>query len=187
MKKVEIRWHSRAGQGAITASEALIQSIGTERHTQSFPEFGAEKRGAPVVVFTRISDDPLEAFYKVIKPNYVILFDMTLLNKGELLLEDVIEGLDESGTLIINAKEDFDLDFKGNVYRIDATGISMQEIGKNIPNVPMVAALLAISGIREKDQFAEYLKKALKSLPENVLEGNLRAFDRAYNEIFKIR
>lgn len=185
---VEIRWHSRAGQGAITASHALAEALGGEEgfFTQSFSEFGAEKRGAPVKVFTRIAHQEIEGVHQIENPHYIVLFDTTLINDGELSWNEVMHGL--RGKLLINTSaKHLGLDeVNGEVWHLDATGIAMDEIGKDIPNVPLVAALLKISGLYPLDKFKKHLEKALSALPPAVIEGNLRAFERGAKEVFRV-
>ena len=162
----KIRWHSRAGQGAITASNALAQAIGKEKNkfTQSFSEFGAEKRGAPIKAFTRIANEAIDYFHQIQNPDYLVLFDTTLLNKGELSWNDVLSGLNKNGKLLVNTgKKESSANFKGEIWHLNATKIALEEIGKNIPNVPFVGGLLKISNLYPLDKFETHLKKVLST------------------------
>jgi len=93
---IEIRWHGRGGQGAVTAAKILAQAaLGEGRHIQAFPEYGAERRGAPVRSFTRISTDPIYIHSPIHTPQAVAVLDATLLDAV-----DVTEGLAEDGVLV---------------------------------------------------------------------------------------
>lgn len=188
-----IRWHSRAGHGAITAANALCEIIAatTTLHSQAFPDFGAEKKGAPVLVYNRFSSQKILGAHLVEVPDIVLLLDTSLINPNELSYEDIIKGLSSQGTLLLNTKQlstKFSSLFLGNIVHLDATKIAEEEIGKNIPNVPMLGALVALSGLMTHDIFLPHLKTYLSAgLPENIVEGNLKAFSRGFFEAQKIQ
>ena len=146
MKKVKIRWHSRAGQGAITASNALAQTLDEKFFTQSFADFGAEKRGAAIEVFTRISTQKIDAIHKIEKPDFIILFDESLQNPHELSRDEILRGANENTILIVNSsqKKTSFTNFAGKIFHCAADEISQKNISKKIPNVPLVAAFLQI-------------------------------------------
>lgn len=190
-KPLEIRWHSRAGHGAITAAAALAEIIGKEtgKEVQAFPDFGAEKRGASVEVFNRFSKDKINLVSKLENPDVVLLLDTTLVASGEVNYDQVSEGLKKAGKLIINTSQDktkFSRRLK-NVYHVNASKISTEEIGIHIPNVPMLGALIKITKLSSKQKFSKGLEKYLsKALPENIVKGNIKAFKRGYEEVRKI-
>jgi len=78
---IEIRWHGRAGQGVVTAAATLADVLSSEKelHIQAFPEFGAEKRGAPILAFNRISKKPVRSHSQVYYPDIIIVTDPSLL------------------------------------------------------------------------------------------------------------
>lgn len=192
LEKYSIRWHSRAGQGAVTAAGFFAEAMEQFGYkVQSFPDFGAEKRGAPVVVFNRISkvdmvlDDPAHLTHI----DMAILVDPTLVG-AELEYEDVLNGLNEDGILFINtAKTEasgFNERFKGKIFHLNATQIALDTIGRNIPNVAMIGGLTSVLQID-----FEKMKNALKEhlshfFPENLVEKNLVGFDRGNEEILSI-
>ncbi len=181
-----IRWHSRAGQGAITVATALAEILGTHgQFIQSFPEFGAEKRGAPVTVFNRVSDEPLTDPSQPTELDLIVLLDSTLIASCEVLPETVLKGLKSEGKLLINTTQE-KLDFSGEnaTYALDASGIAVSEIGRDIPNVPLLGALLKLTKLAELKSFQADLKTYLAChLPEKIVTGNLKAFERGYNEV----
>jgi len=186
--QTSIRWHSRAGQGAITAANFLAEACAKLNFfTQSFPAFGAEKRGAPVIVFNRISkiknNDP--AFIQ--NPDIVILLDQTLVGE-ELSQAEILNGLPNDGKFIINTDgkkiDEFSKKFSGKIIIIDATKIALETIGRNIPNVAMVGCITKILGI-DKILVKKFLTQTLqKTFGEKLVEKNLLGFERGYLESF---
>ncbi len=189
---IGIRWHSRAGHGAITAANALceIVSNNTDYEGQAFPDFGAEKRGAAVVVYNRFSKNNIRENHHVQNPDIVVFLDTSLINPDELSYEEILHGMPDSGNLILNtaqSKTQFSEKFVGKVFHVDATKISEEEIGRNIPNVPILGALLKVSGLMSLEDFLPALETFLSSaLPPKVVAGNLIAMKRGYDEVVEI-
>ncbi len=183
---LQIRWHGRGGQGAKTAAGMVAEvAVGAGRYAQGSPEYGAEREGAPIRAYTRISDRPVRVHDAIYYPNVVVVLDETLLEG-----EDVEEGLAEDGILLVNTKkspaevrEALSLD-RRTVYTIDATGIAIEEIGRPIPNTVMIGALLRVTeAVSVKDIQKIIRKKFGSKLSEKMLEGNVRAVERAFKEI----
>ena len=96
---LEIRFHGRGGQGAVVASRMLAQAAFLAgNHVQAFPDFGLERRGAPVLAFTRIQDSPILDHSKIYVPDVVVVLDASLLD-----LLDVSEGIKEDGLILVNS------------------------------------------------------------------------------------
>ncbi|MFA4967976.1 MAG: 2-oxoacid:acceptor oxidoreductase family protein [Candidatus Margulisiibacteriota bacterium] len=185
---LEIRWHGRGGQGAKTAALLLADSaMSSGKYVQAFPEYGPERMGAPVAAFNRIADDPITLHCAITSPKIVVVLDASLMGKV-----DVTDGLPADGILIVNTPDKPSsirekLKLKGSkVFTVDASGISKETIGRNIPNTPMLGALLKATGLLDfKETLADTeikLKKKFASKPE-VIEGNLKAISRAYEEV----
>jgi len=187
-KTVEIRWHGRGGQGAKTAALLLADvAFKTGRYVQGFPEYGPERMGAPITAYNRISEEPVTIHSNIYYPDYVAVVDDSLLESI-----DVTHGLKEGGALIINTeKKKEELmpllgGFKGTVYTLDAKAISIKALGKNYPNSPMLAAVVAVSGVMPQKDFlremqASFAHKFAKK-PE-VIDGNMRALELAFAEV----
>lgn len=149
MGTVEIRWHGRGGQGAVTASEIVAAAAILEgRYALAFPEFGAERRGAPVRAYTRISDDPVIPRTPITRPDIVVVLDPSLLGPG------VVEGLKPNGTLVVNhvktpreVAEACGLSVPAKVAVVDATGIALKRLGRPIVNTAILGALVRATGI----------------------------------------
>ena len=97
---IEIRFHGRGGQGAVTAAEILAKAVFEEdKYTQAFPSFGVERRGAPVTAFTRISEEPIRRRYQIYEPKYVVVLDETLAN-----VVNLTSGLQDDGAVLTHAQ-----------------------------------------------------------------------------------
>ncbi|WP_295858580.1 2-oxoacid:acceptor oxidoreductase family protein [uncultured Oscillibacter sp.] len=185
---VEIRWHGRGGQGAKTASLLLADAaFNTGKYVQGFPEYGPERMGAPITAYNRISSERSTVHSNIYFPDYVVVVDETLLASV-----DVTAGLKESGGIVINSgKSPAELrpklkGYQGKVYTIDAGKISEEELGKNFPNTPMLAAIVKVSGVVEEQEFIKDMEASFKhkfaSKPQ-VIEGNMRALKRSMEEV----
>jgi len=184
---IEIRWHGRAGQGVVTAAVILADVLSLEKglYNQAFPEFGAEKRGAPILAFNRISRKPIRTHSQVYEPDIVVVTDPTLLS-----LINVTEGAKDDALFLLNTSFDMaavrrTLDLGSRkVFALDAYAIAQAELGRSIPNVPLVAALVKITSLMDLAKFRENIKKSLsKKLRAEVVEQNLRTIDRAFKEV----
>jgi len=187
-KMVEIRWHGRGGQGAKTASLLLADAaFNTGKYVQGFPEYGPERMGAPISAYNRISDERCPIHSNIYEPDYVVVVDETLLEAV-----DVTAGLKKDGGIIINsAKSPEELKaklggYEGKVYTIDAGVISEQEIGRNIPNTPMLGAVVKVSGVIPEDKLLQDMEASMKHKFANklhVIEGNMKALKRSLQEV----
>lgn len=184
----EIRWHGRGGQGAKTAALLLADvafSIG--KHVQGFPEYGPERMGAPITAYDRISDTDIRVHSNIYDPDFVVVVDDTLLHSV-----DVTKGLKKEGAILINTEKDKEeilpllKGYEGEVHVINARKVCMETLGKYFPNTPMLAAIVKISKVMEKDVFLKEMESSLKhkfaKKPE-VLEGNMKALQLAFEEV----
>ncbi len=185
----EIRWHSRGGQGAKTAAILLAEAASAAgMYVQGFPEYGPERMGAPMLAFNRISGEPISVHSHVEEPGVVMVLDPSLIGKV-----DVLEGLPEGGAVIINTgmwPEEMRAKMKGsNSYRVctvDASKIALDTIGRDIPNTPMIGALMKVVSIMDYGEFVriihDQLEHKFRSRPD-VVDGNVKAIERAYQEV----
>lgn len=177
---IEVRWHGRGGQGAVTSVELLAQAaIAAGKYAQGFPSFGPERRGAPVAAFSRIDEKKIRVRSGIYKPDVVIVLDASLIG-----LVDVTDGLKPGGKLIINTAKSPDemrkeLKFSGTLATVDGTGIARKEMGVPIANTTMIGALLKVSGVLELDA----MKEAVEHRFGRIAQKNLNAMKRAYEEI----
>ena len=182
---IEIRWHGRGGQGAKTASLLLADAaFNTGKYIQGFPEYGPERMRAPITAYNRISDCPITIHSNIYEPDYVVVVDDTLLETV-----DVTAGLKETGAIVINTTKDENYlknalhGYNGNIYTIDARKVSMETLGKYFPNSPMLAAVVATTGVMPKETFLHEMRASYKhkfaKKPE-VIDGNMKALEMAF-------
>ena len=185
---VEIRWHGRGGQGAKTACLLLADvAFSSGKHVQGFPEYGPERMGAPITAYNRITDEHCKVHSNIYTPDYVVVVDETLLKSV-----DVTSGLKESGALIINSRKTPEeirpllKGYSGRVCVVDAEKISMETLGKNFPNTPMLAAFVKVSGVIDRERFIKDMRESFEHKfvhKENLIEGNMKALVKAMEEV----
>jgi len=179
-KLIEIRWHGRGGQGAVTSAELVAQAAISEgKYAQAFPSFSPERRGAPVFAFNRINtEEPIRTRAEVDQPDVVIVLDSSLLS-----ILDATSGLKEKGTVIINTKKSAEqvraeFGISGRLATVDATKIAQESLGIPIVNTAMVGALIKATNVITLEAMAEPLEKRFGKLAER----NFKAMERAYKE-----
>jgi len=177
---IEIRWHGRGGQGAVTSAELLAQAaINEGKYAQAFPSFGPERRGAPVLAFVRISSkQPIRLRSGIVEPDIVVVLDSSLLR-----IVDVTSGLKDSGIVIINTKKqaeqlgkEFNVDW--SLATVDATKIAQELLGVPITNTTMVGALIKATDVVRLESLFEPIRHRFGRLAER----NIEAMERAYEE-----
>ncbi len=180
---IEIRWHGRGGQGTVTASKLLAEAAMEEgKYFQGMPDYGAERMGAPIRAYTRISSTPIKPYCQVTEPDVAVVLDATLLD-----IVDVTEGLKQEGMLLVNSATSPDqvrsqTGYKGKVYTIDATSIAIEALGRNIPNVPMLGSLAKVTGMVSKESLIHELRTRLgATMKQEIVEANVLAFERGYD------
>ncbi|MDO4333425.1 MAG: 2-oxoacid:acceptor oxidoreductase family protein [Eubacteriales bacterium] len=185
---IEIRWHGRGGQGAKTAALLLADvAFQTGKYVQGFPEYGPERMGAPITAYNRISSRPITIHSNIYFPDYVVVVDDGLLESI-----DVTAGLKKDGAVIVNTSRSKEEilpmlhGFEGKVFTVDARKISVSALGKNYPNSPMLAAVVAVSGVMEQEVFLKEMQASFEhkfaKKPE-VIEGNMKALQLTFEAI----
>ncbi|OGW16434.1 MAG: pyruvate synthase [Nitrospinae bacterium RIFCSPLOWO2_12_FULL_45_22] len=183
---MEFRWHGRGGQGTVTAAKLLAETmLGNGKYVQAFPEYGPERMGAPVKAYNRISDHLLTIHCQVTHPKVVIVVDPTLIG-----VVDILEGVPEDGIVIINTPKSADEMRKRlkagrrKVYTVDATKISIETLGRPMPNTPMLGALARATNEVGIDALLEQVRKNFsKKFNPKVIEANIKGIERAYQEV----
>ena len=176
---IEIRIHGRGGQGAVTSAELIaLSAIRADRFAQAFPSFGPERRGAPVMAYVRVSDDPIRTREKIYEPDIVVVLDPTLLD-----IVNVGAGLKDNGIVVLNTTKSAEeirerSGITAKLALVDASRIAIEIMGIPITNTTLLGAML----------------KATDLLPLSALEGpleerfgriavkNIQASQRAYQE-----
>jgi len=160
-------------------------ALGQGKHFQAFPEYGPERSGAPIVAFTRVSDEPIQIYAGVEHPGIVAVLDPSLLSTI-----DVMKGAPEHAVVLVNSemppaelRKAHELK-GGRLYTVAATRIATETIRRPIPNTPMVGALTRITGLFPIEKVVEFLRADFcKKFPPKVVEGNITAIMRAYEEV----
>ena len=177
---VEIRWHGRGGQGAVTSAELLAQAAISEgRYAQAFPSFGPERRGAPVMAFVRISTkEPIRTRAEITQPDVVVVLDPGLLG-----IANVTSGLKADGVAVINTRKSAEklkkeFGIEQSLATVDATSIAREILGVPITNTTMVGAVIKATEIVKLESLIEPLKHRF----DRLAERNIKAMKRAYEE-----
>ncbi|MCD6380908.1 MAG: 2-oxoacid:acceptor oxidoreductase family protein, partial [Candidatus Odinarchaeota archaeon] len=158
---LEIRWHGRGGQGVVTSSELLAKATILEgKYAQHFPEFGPERRGAPVRAYTRIDDKPIEIHCGVYEPDIVVAIDPAL----SLSKDIVLAGAKKGTVVVLNVNKINDEFLKAakevgvEIYNCNAYGIALDVFGAPFYNTPMLGALVKATEIVKLDSVIEAVK-----------------------------
>lgn len=178
---VEVRWHGRGGQGIVTVSRLLgYAALLDGKHVQAFPEFGPERRGAPVTSFTRVSDEPIDIHSHVYNPDFVVIVDPTLLGRV-----DVTRGLTEDGTIIAHtdrSPEELRKELKvekARIYTVNAMRIALDILGRPIYSTAMLGALIRTAPLATLESIN---KAVMERFPGAPGEKNVAVIRRAYEE-----
>lgn len=176
---IEMRFHGRGGQGAVTCAELVAQAaIDMGKYATAFPSFGPERRGAPVVAFARVDDQPIKLRSKIYNPDVVVVLDPSLLE-----IANPTQGLRESGMLIINTSQDAEtirkeLGYSGKLAVVDAGTIAREVLGLPITNTTMVGALVKSTGLMD----VQALKEPFNRRFGKIAARNIQAMERAFSE-----
>ncbi|MFX1318271.1 MAG: 2-oxoacid:acceptor oxidoreductase family protein [Promethearchaeota archaeon] len=186
MNLFEIRFHGRGGQGAVTGAKILGDATRLEnKHFQAFAHYGAERRGAPVMAFTRVADEPIRIHSYIYEPEAIVVLDETLLDNPT-----VQNGIKEGTFVIVNSPHkpgDIKLKVKTKISTVDATKISLEEgilvAGIAVVNTIMLGAVARATGIVSMESVKKAIRKGLAGLPDKLIETNVEAAQRAYDEL----
>jgi pyruvate ferredoxin oxidoreductase gamma subunit len=184
-KIVEISMHCRGGQTCITASQLLAEMAFEEdfKDTIAIPIIGAERRGAPIQAFTKVSKvKPIKTYDSVVNPDYILMFDTSLLD-----IPTIKSSIKEGVNLIINTADPIDtsdLPDKINIFIVDATGICIKRnfmhASGPILNIPMLGAFGKITGYYNLVTMEKVIKK---QFGESRLEKNMSVAKDAFESV----
>jgi len=177
---IEIRWHGRGGQGAVTSVELLaLAAIEEGKYAQGFPAFGPERRGAPVMAYNRVSEKPIKIRSGIYHPDVVVVLDPSLVG-----LVNVTDGLKQDGLLIINTSKPAEtlreqLKYKGKLATVDATHIAREELGVPIANTTMLGAVMKATKVLKLESLDEPIEERFGK----IAYKNKNALKRAYKDV----
>lgn len=179
---IEICFHGRGGQGSVTAANLLVAAALNDgnKGVQAFPFFGAERRGAPVRAFARISDEEIHLRSEIYTPDIVIVLDESIME-----IVDVLKGLKNNGKILINTTKDpndFDFSKKYNIATVDATGVAIKHDilvgGIPVVNMPILGAVPKILDRITLKSIQDEVRKKWKG---ELADKNVKATQDAYN------
>ncbi len=171
MGVVEVRFHGRGGQGMVTAAQVLATAAILEgKYAQAFPEFGPERRGAPVKSYLRISDRPIYIREPVLHPDVIVVADQSLFGA-----ENPLEGAKDTSILVVNGV------YKAPIktYYVDATTLAIKVLGRPIVNTALIGAVVKATGVVSLGTVAEALKKYFTG---RLYDLNVKLVQIAYQE-----
>ena len=166
-----VRVHGRGGQGVVTAAELLSVAAFLEgRHAQAFPSFGSERTGAPVEAYCRIDDRPIRAHEPVLDADALIVQDASLFGSV-----DVLAGLVPGGLVLVNSARtaaELGLAALPGVLTVPATDLARRLVGRPVPNVPLLGAFAAATGLVSLDAVTAAVRQRFSG---PVADGNVAA------------
>ena len=179
---IEIRFHGRGGQGTVVASKILADALAKEGNfVQAYPEFGVERRGAPVISFIRVDAKPIYDKSRIYAPDHVVVVDPTLVEAI-----DVTEGLKDGGWIIINSDHDpaqFKLPDRFKVATVNATEIAVRNrlgtLAAPIVNTAMVGAIIRILGLTRLDSLLAAIGEVIPVKSADNQKAAAEAYERA--------
>jgi pyruvate ferredoxin oxidoreductase gamma subunit len=182
---LQIRIHGRGGQGVVSAADMLaVAAFQQGRHAQSFPSFGSERTGAPVVAFCRIDDREIRLREPILSPDVLIVQDPTLLHQV-----DVFQGLKPDGYVLINSRKSLDeLGLsemtqgrdRSHLLTVPATDIAIAHVGRPLPNAVLLGGFAALSGLVSLDAVEHAIRERFAG---KVAEGNVAAARQAFDHV----
>lgn len=186
----EVRWHGRGGQGVVTASRILASAaLKAGYYLQSLPDFGAERSGAPIAAYTRISETPPIDRGPVYETDAVIVLDASLI--GQV---DVETGLAPDGKIIVNtanpdspALKRLKLQPEQQLWTVDASQIAIELIRRNVPNTPILGVFARSVPVLDIDTMSHAIDELMsETFPPHIVEANLKALRLGHDQAQKI-
>ncbi len=181
----ELAFIGRGGQGGKTAAELVAKiALNNGKFVQSFPDYGPERKGAPVRAFTRISDQEIRGCSSESNPNVIVIIDQALsgLNNSFFTTHDDTIVIVNTGETADALQKQYHL--KGRIHVVNATTIALETVKVNITNSAMLGALAKITGLFTLEEIKEEFRKEFdRKLSAEGLQNNYRAIERAYKEV----
>ncbi len=177
---LEIRFHGRGGQGTVIASKILAYAFAHEgKFVQAFPEFGVERRGAPVTAFLRVSDSRINIRSKIYEPQHLIVLEPTLIGAV-----DITSGLKKGGFIVVNSKkkpDEINLNVDSKIATVDATGIAIKyRLGSKVSpivNTAILGAFAKLTGFVKLESVLEAIREEVPVKPDANADAAKEAFE----------
>jgi pyruvate ferredoxin oxidoreductase gamma subunit len=176
---IEIRFHGRGGQGAVTASRIIaIAAYEEGQYSQAIPMYGTERRGAPLTAFVRLDNQRVRERELVHNPDISVVLDPLIAKQ-----QAVVDNLKAGGLVLLNTAdnpEDVKLGGDFKVATVDATTIALETLGRPITNTAILGAFAKVTGVVKVESIEKALKK---NFPGRLGEMNIAAVKRSYAEV----
>ena len=176
---IEIRIHGRGGQGNVVAAYFMaMAAFEVGQYGQAFPNFGAERRGAPVMAFVRIDDKPIRRRCQVQHPGFLIVQDEALLH-----VPGVLDGLAEGGGILVNSSQSSDVlsrQVGRDLIALNAGALAKEILGRPLPNTALLAAFLGLTHLMPQEALVKTLSHRFKG---DILERNTRLVQEAAGRV----
>lgn len=155
----EIRLHGRGGQGVVKASQLVVKAaVAGGKCGQFIPFFGVERKGSPVFGYLRLSEQPIRRKTQIYEPDILVIMDDSLVS-----LPQTYAGLKDGGIIVINSRRTLEElavpQNAGAVAVVDASGISKELFGRNIPNTAVLGAFAQVTGLVDQEILFEEIAK----------------------------
>jgi 2-oxoacid:acceptor oxidoreductase gamma subunit (pyruvate/2-ketoisovalerate family) len=175
---IEVKFKGRGGQGAVVASEILGRALFLEgKFPQCFSLFGGERRGAPVIGFLRVDEEPILLKCQIKHPDHMIIFDLSLTDEKEIFQE-----LKPNGLILINSNKEIDSFSHLRRYKIGLVDALLTArkagLGGNF-NMAMLGAYTRLTHLVK----VETLIEAVRGMVPAKIDQNIEAVKEAYNQV----
>jgi len=178
---LELRLHGRGGQGTVIAAKILAEALSAEgKFVQAFPEYGVERRGAPVTAFLRIDDNTINERSKIYEPDHIIVLDPALIGAVPLT-----QGLRNGGWIIVNTTqkpEELGFDKKFKVATVPAKEIALKfhlgSVSSPIVNTAILGGVIKVLKLCGRESLVDAIKKEVPVKKEE----NVKAFEESYKK-----
>ena len=183
----ELEFIGRGGQGAKTAAELVARIVlGKGKFVQCFPDYGPERKGAPVRAFTRIADNEIRGCSSEANPDVIIIIDPTLLS-----LNGTLFNIKDDQIVLINSPEgpqelvkQYSINANIKLYSVGATNIALDILKNNITNSAMLGALSKVSGLYSLEEIKEEFRKEFENkLDKESIENNHKVIELAFAQV----
>ena len=162
------------------AAQALASAAFQEGgYATAFPFFGAERRGAPVLAFTRIDKKRIYRKTQVYEPDFVVVLDESLIEGV-----NVVEGLKKGGLVIVNTTrkpEAVDVGIDVKLATVDATTVALEVLKQPATNSAILGAIAKAAGLVKIESIEKGIMQVFGDrLGPKVGELNAKAARVAY-------
>jgi pyruvate ferredoxin oxidoreductase gamma subunit len=175
-----LRFHGRGGEGVKLASRIVSRAAFLHGFTvQDSPLYGAERRGAPVVAFVRLSDEPIHERGYIERPDVVVVMDDSLLAHPEAA---VLDGVSEPSVVLANTSEPAEAlqtryGLTAHMVTLDISSVALEILGHHLLSAPVAGFTVKATGVASWEEVAKAVAIELDGLgvAEPVLARNVRA------------